>query len=630
VTFLWQAAAWGLISLPIILLLHVLRNRRQQLPISSLQLWRGLQQKKQGSLPRSIPLSVMLMLQLLVATGLTLALAQPVFSFLLKQPSHHIFILDLTTSMTAEDVGLGSGAIASRFDLAKQSLQADLQSLAEQDAFTLIGLKAKPEVLFSGTGAQKEQTLLALANLAPGATGIDLLAALDLAKGFIDPNRQNQILILTDAAYSVDPAALPMMPAPVEWQIISGQAPAGNQAWLNVSARAWPDGRQRLFGRVVNYSDQPVAKTIEVYADERRFDTLTIQLEPQGETARVWTLPAQTLTAALQLVEADSLALDNRADLLLTETNQAKVLLISETPDTLSRALTAQPGVELSVASPTANTPDPANFDLVVYEGSALPLDWSSWPGGNIWVVNPPLGHPLLTAQNFSRNLRPNLATASALLSGIDLSGVYFNRVLQLTVPPWAEVDLLAAPVNTSSGEISLAPPQPLLFHGTPEDSRIVVWTFDLAASNLPARLALPLLTAATLQMVLSPALQAVVPVGQAVALNGNFQIELPDGVRLSPSPAQQSWAGEFSQTKQPGIYKVFNQQNQSVAGFAVHAGSALESNLHQQFQPETLAIAQAPVNILPPQVDYLELWPWLAGLVLTVMMLEGWLAWRR
>jgi hypothetical protein len=85
--FLLPIAALGLLTLPVILILHLLRNRRQQLPISTLELWRGLQQKKHGALPRSIPLSLMLMLQLLIATALTLALARPVFSFLLDPPA---------------------------------------------------------------------------------------------------------------------------------------------------------------------------------------------------------------------------------------------------------------------------------------------------------------------------------------------------------------------------------------------------------------------------------------------------------------------------------------------------------------------------------------------------------------
>jgi hypothetical protein len=233
------------------------------------------------------------------------------------------------------------------------------------------------------------------------------------------------------------------------------------------------------------------------------------------------------------------------------------------------------------------------------------------------------LGHPLLPADNFSRNLRPDSTTASALLAGADLSGVYFNRVLQITLPKWVEVDLRAA--AGSAGALG----QPLIFHGATRNSRLVVWAFDLAASNLPARLALPLLTANTLQTLLSPAPQPVVLVGEPVLINGNFSLEVPGGRRLS-SLETEGRNGMFSHTKLPGLYKIYNDQGNFVAGFAVHAGSALESNLTPQLQPSTFNLQPATVNTLPPEIEYYEIWPWLAGFVVAVVMLEGWLAWRK
>ena len=79
-------ALLGLLILPLIILLHILRTRREPLLISSLRLWEGLQQKKQGVLPRYIPCSLMLILQLCIAGALALGLTRPVLSFLLTRP----------------------------------------------------------------------------------------------------------------------------------------------------------------------------------------------------------------------------------------------------------------------------------------------------------------------------------------------------------------------------------------------------------------------------------------------------------------------------------------------------------------------------------------------------------------
>lgn len=641
---LWPVALWGLLTIPFILLLHLLRNRRAQIDIPSLRLWRGLERKKQGGLPRHIPLSVMLILQLLIAGALTVGLARPALSFLLAQPQQTIFILDLTTSMTAEDVAAGeNGGNGRRFDAARQFIQAQLAALGQHDTFAVISLDPRPRILLSGGSEQKMSARLALDNLVPGATGADLPAALTLANGLIDdPQRGHQIIVLTDGNFP-QPEGLPPLLAPLRWQLIpGGSRGTSNQALLNVSTSPLPDGRHRLFARLVNYDDTLTRRTLRVSTEQGLFDEVIVQLAPQAETAQLWTLPAQAQTVTVEIVEPDALALDNRAQLWLTGSTQQQVLLVSVAPESpeaagesevnaLALALEVQPGVALTAATFDAletGQIDPTEFDLVVYDG--LPATLTAWPPGNVVVVNPPLGHPLLPAQNFSRTLRPEIsaeqAESSTLLNGVDLSGVYFDRAPQLTLPAWAEVDLVAVPL---AGQ--LESPTPLIFHGNVGDSRLVVWAFDLASSNLPARLALPILTANTLAELLAPAPPAVAPVGEPVVIESNYVIEVPGGRRLSSEPVIDQNQELFTHTKQPGLYRIYNDRDHLVAGFAVHAGSALESNLTRPLQPETLNLTYVSTQTgATPQFDFQEYWPWLAGLALLVVVLEGWLAWRR
>lgn len=626
----------GLLTLPVILVLHLLRNRRELLPISSLRLWYGLQQKKQGRLPRSIPLTWMLLLQVLVVGALSLALARPVLSFLLVEPRQTIFILDTTTSMTAVENGpdLGAPAGPSHFARARQVIQSQLELMNEADTIALITLNARPEVVMAGEGAQKAGLLAVLNELVPGGTGLDLAAALTLANGQVDPDHQTEIFVLTDGHFLPEDQALPAMLAPVTWQLASNQAGASsvdNQALLNVSSRTLPDGRHRLFARVVNYSQAPVERSLRVLVDRNLFQSATVQLEPEAEVSRIWTLPAWAETAAIEIVEPDVLLLDNRADVLLRETAWLNVLLVSDTPEIMARALEAQPGVMLTVESPGLLAGEPSNlaarlaeFDLTVFEG--LSFELTTWPRGNLWVINPPLGHPLLPAQNFVRNLRPNPASGSALLAGVDLSGGYFSRAPQVSLPAWAEQDLGGFPADGAAGE-----EHPLIFHGSVDNSRLVVWAFDLAESNLPARLALPLMTANTLSSLVAPALPQVVPLGEPVAISGNFSVDTPAGRRLFLASSEAGHPGNFQETRQPGLYRVYNDNNVLVAGFAVQAGSAFESNLLDPINPDRLRLAYiARQDETGSDMTQQEFWPWLAGLALLVITLEGWLAWRR
>ncbi|MEM7348517.1 MAG: hypothetical protein AAF485_30185, partial [Chloroflexota bacterium] len=255
---------------------------------------------------------------------------------------------------------------------------------------------------------------------------------------------------------------------------------------------------------------------------------------------------------------------------------------------------------------------------IIVYRGAYF--------GRPIWVVNPPLGHPLLPAQNFIRDVRPNLEDPVPLLAGIDMSGVYFQRVPQVVLPGWATADLLATSTGSSDNEL------PLVFSGTIDQSQIVVWAFDLEASNLPARLALPLLTANTLSTLLTTSIPAVIRLGEPVDLGPATTVELPGGRRLTLSSTQDELgeSRQFTRTKQPGLYRIYNNADQLVAGFAVQAGSALEANPQAQFSSETVTQRFTSDETTTFVDDQYRFWPWLIGVALFVIMIEGWLAWRR
>jgi hypothetical protein len=628
-SLVWPLALLGLLTIPVILLLHLLRNRREAKDIPSLLFWRGLEREQRGGKPRLIPLSLLLILQLLTAVALTCGLARPIFSFALDQPEQTIFVLDMTTSMTAVDVPQSedAGRAVQRFDLAREIIKSQVQEMDENDRVVVVSLTPQPEILMSGDAGQRARLLSTLDNLVPGATGANLTAALSLANGLADPNQINQIVVLTDGNYSMENQPLPTFLAPIEWRFIPDTATPNiaNLALLNVSTRLLPDGRQRIFARVVNYWDTPAIRTLRLWADGDIVDEDPVEIEAQADATKIWTLPSATETVAVEIVETDILPLDNRAELLLLNQAHRRVLLVSEGPEMLTKVLAAQPGVELTLAASDWNDFDLAEFDLVIFD--SLPEDLTSWPPGNVLVINPPLGHPLLPADNYARNVRPDLTSASSLLTGIDLSGVYFGRTLNLTVPGWAEIDL-----TTTAGESEQA--EPLIFQGAVNNSRIMVWAFDLAASNLPARLALPLLMANTLSTLLAPSLPAAIPIGEAVVLGRNFHVETPDGQRLfmEINNSAVRYAHAFDRTKKPGIYRIYDTNNVLVAGFAVHAGSPLESRLNQRgWQADTLQVTGNSILPAPdPEMDHQDFWPWFAGFALVIIVVEGWLAWRR
>src|SRR5687767_11382107 len=99
-TFLVPLGLLGLLTLPLIMLLHLIQQRRRRLRIPSLQLWSPLSPPVQHK-PRRLPITLLLLLHLLVATLLALSLARPLLPGGLFQPTNTIVVLDISTSMAA-------------------------------------------------------------------------------------------------------------------------------------------------------------------------------------------------------------------------------------------------------------------------------------------------------------------------------------------------------------------------------------------------------------------------------------------------------------------------------------------------------------------------------------------------
>ena len=87
-TFLLPLGLLALLTLPIILILHLLRERRRRMAVPSLLHWQNLPRKREGERIRRLPLTLLLLLHLLVAALIGLALGRPQLVERLQQPCH--------------------------------------------------------------------------------------------------------------------------------------------------------------------------------------------------------------------------------------------------------------------------------------------------------------------------------------------------------------------------------------------------------------------------------------------------------------------------------------------------------------------------------------------------------------
>lgn len=600
----------GLLALPVIVVLHLLRQRVRREPIPSLRLWAQMEKEVRGSRFRRIPLTWVLLLQLLAALVLTGALARPQLprAVQVEAARRLLLLVDTSLSMSATD------AAPTRLAQAQAQAGALLATLGEVDSAVLISVGPDAVQLADTASVGLPALAAALGGLKPAGLGSDWPGAMALAAGAVAPGQDNRLVILTDGAFAFPEELAARPPAPVEWHWLGGSQP--NQAVVALEARTLPSGAVQVFSRLANFGDVTVRRAVTLLGDGAVVDSHVAEIGPSLTTALSWTLPPDVAAVEVRLAAGDVLTADDRAALGVAAGRPIDALLVAAEPGPVERALRALPNVALSVVSPGSYAAFETH-DLTVFRGW-LP---EAWPSGGVLVFEPPAGSPLLPTSGTARAADLGPAPADPLLAEVALDLVTFGDVRVLQPEPWL------VPVLSDQDGRGLA------WRGATGASRLVVFPFALDDTNVIRRSAFPVLVANAAAEVLPPALPASVAPGTPVALPlaehfPALTLTRPDGEARTLGADRPA---VLTDTFAPGLYQLEAQTATGGTwrtGFGVNAGSALESDLRAIALPE---FGDAPETTVTAstRLELEDLWPWVVLAAIVVLLAEASLAWR-
>jgi len=617
---LLQPGALGfLVLIPVIVLFYILRAQHQQQRIPSTLFWRNISSDLEGRPSWRMPLrNLLLLLQILIVALLTFGLARP--SIMGGMKRHLVVVLDASVSMQATD------ALPSRFEAAKREASDLIGGLASGDDVTLIRAARSPSILESATGQDRTPVFAALASAVPSGGPSDMLAALALASSLTSQHTDahNEIVVLSDGVFPrVDLGKLGSPPADIRQQMIGQSSRNVAVTELSVRPMLGTVGRHVAFTRVTNYADQPADVPLRALADGITVENRRLQLPARGAAELTLNLPTGTKIVEVQLETDDFLRLDDQAQAVVSAERQINVTLVSSNPVFWDRVLRAMPLVKVTKVRPSAYRPGPA--DVTILDGYQPAT--SQWPTGSVLLVNPvPAGRieptqlpvPPMSETGAVQVVR---ATRQApILDGVDLSSVVLAKTVKVKLPPWGH-----SIADTSEG--------PLIFEGQLEGRRVVVFSFDPSQSELPQRLAFPILVANTLSWLTPTDLPTSVKPGsivdvQPVANASEVIVRLPNGKAQAFQP--RSGPIRFAQTDAVGRYTITQRSESSVLAqhtFVVNATDELASDI----RPHADALGGGLVNAASamPGVQQ-ETWPYLAAGALAFLAGEWWYYCRR
>ena len=610
------ALAGGLLALPVILL-YMLRLRRQEIEVSSIMLWQQLLQDTEANTPwQRLRRNLLLLLQLLILAALVFALARPFITVPALGSGQIVLLLDASASMNAADVAAGT-----RFRAAQQEAQAVVSALAASDRLTLIRVAEQPQLL---AAASNDRLALqtAINDAQPGRGSADWPAALTLALGGMAEASEFSLVIVSDGGLG-DPALLPELPARVTWLPVgmSGE----NLAITALATRRRAAQPPQLFARVTNYGAQDAEVVLSLRVDGELVASAYHEVAAGADLPLVVdALPPgfREIEASLTVPVAsdilDHLQQDDRAWALVDAGESSRVLLLTPENRFVEEVLRSIPGVQAFRGDLGAGLPREP-YDLTILDR------WqpAQLPPGDLLFINPQRGNTLFSLGELQENAQHiRLAPGDARTRFVDLDDVSVQRWLPVNAP-WAQT-------------LIEADGSPLLLAGEIDGRQVAIFTFDVHRSDLALQIAWPVLMANLLDWFAPQSLLAAresLAVGDALQLRPPpgaeaLRVRLPDGALQELSLARRPLL--FAGTQQPGIYTLEVIEGGAVTrsqSFAVNLFDPAESDILPR---EMLFFGQA--SVAPgarEEQGQLEFWPLAALLALLVLLLE-WIVYQR
>ena len=398
-SFLYPLGLLGLIGVPVLIIIYIIKNKYTEQTIPSTYLW----ELSEKFLKRKNPISringlISLILQILIVICISLATARPVFA-LKGQARDYCFILDGSGSMNIEKDGV------SRFERGKEKISALISGAKNGSSFTLICTGETTSVVFKDfTDSERALEMLSETKASQGTA--DYADALEEAQKYFDENASLKVYLFSDKTFENVQNA----------EYINLSESETNRALLGAQVNTDVDGNMVVEGNAIVYGDtaevtvavyrnnsgtpigrstvtvKGVADPVAIPEDKTDFNDKILEKSTAFSVNCGGSKEYQSLRVVLEgedaLVSDDEIIIYN-----VKHDTSFRTLIVSDAPVFLDTALTALGyGGEdqLQIMKTKDYSGDETGYGLYIFDSytpAAVPKDGAVWffaPGGRI------------------------------------------------------------------------------------------------------------------------------------------------------------------------------------------------------------------------------------------------------
>jgi len=601
-------------AVPLILFLHSLKPRGLKIATTTMFIWqRVLRERPLGTrLGWLLRKNLLLILQLLAALALIVALADPSLRHIGQRSGDMVVVLDLSASMKAK------GKSGSRIDGLRREFNSLINSLSSEQRMLVIGAGAEPRLMAPFTADKRRLRELARTLSATDGAG-KIKEAILFAHGFLKRGSADHVTVISDGAFAGAEEFAAAAPHLRFVNVTGGGENVGNVGIVGFEVRRQPErgAPAEILVHVRNYTAKAVRVPMALFLGDRQI--LRVEIDIGADDRRVLIYPFDGPLAGrlmAQVVFTDDFATDNRAYLAVADTPPLRVLYVGPGNPYLNNLFRFFANIELTTLPrwDDGAAQLQSKFDVVICDRVALP---ALTQGNFIFIDTLPVKSPLVRQAAMAN---PRLLVPLAkhpLTEGLNLADLQVRE---------------AAPLRENAAGVALAriTQGPLLYAFETAKLRLVYLGFDLLQSDLPLRVAFPVLFHNIFEWFQPQRLEFP---GQSARAGAPFKIgagQTDAAVEITrPSGKKEMLASGgslvFADTLEAGFYSFKDRQREGQ--FAVNLLDEAESQIVSRLNPSA---STAKTDTAAWVERGWSLWPMLLGAVVLLLGAEILLAYRQ
>ncbi len=420
-TFLQPLGLIGLIGIPIVILIYILRSKYNEQTITSTYIW----ELSEKFLKRKNPLSgltglISLILQILIVTVVSLSIAKPIFT-LPGAAYDYCFVLDASGSMNIEQ------GKTTRFEVAKDEIVDLIKDAKDGSSFTLLCVADESIMTFQGI-TDKKYAIELVKDVEPEAVAVDTMKSLNTAQAYFTEHPSSLMYLVTDKSF--DTAA--------NIEVITVTDNATNYAITDVQY-SHSGGKLTVGANIISYGgDANISVRLSVDTEAKNEGAIAVK---NGELTPIkieCTVPRFS-SFKVEILDSDAYGADNSITTYNLDSDKTySTLIVSETGFFFEAVLDALLDSEVTVISPEKYEKGIDEvYGLYIFDSYEPPV----LPNGAVWLVNPDTsikdsgfnvkGKVSLTESDVIKKSASTSTMVRKLLEGIEGGEIYIKNYVK-------------------------------------------------------------------------------------------------------------------------------------------------------------------------------------------------------